>query len=112
MKRFRDAQESQSGAIRRDPARACGRRNDIGAGDEVRHSPAHGPASDQRSDSADPKETGTRTAETRPDQKSDRPDTASGSGSTAQTATHGASDLDEVESGTSRIERTLLFSGR
>src|SRR5258705_11190839 len=52
MKPFRNGQEAESGIIRRDPARSCGRRDDQGTGEEARSASPDGAAGDRQRDPA------------------------------------------------------------
>src|ERR1700683_1371081 len=96
MATFRDGQEAQSGIIRRDPARLCGRRDGPGIGQEAWRASTDGAPGDRERDPARAQEAGTEAAEDRSLEGCDRADARRRSAGTAQAAAHGASHLDAV----------------
>src|SRR5580693_3202595 len=101
MKRFRDGQERQSGAIRTTPARTRSRGNDQEPCKEAWHSPSDGAPGDLQRDSAGPEKDLAEAPETRTSEGAHRADAGSRSPGAAQTAAHGAPDLDPAMRGAS-----------
>src|SRR5215467_7379861 len=100
MARFRDGQEAESGVIRRDPARLCGRRDDQKVSEEVQRAPADGAASAGERDPSGTKEARTEESEDGSVAGGNRPHSGSGPASAAQAAAHGASHLGAASGGT------------
>src|ERR1700721_2568293 len=96
MATFRDGQEAQSGIIRRDPARLCGRRDGPGAGQEAWRASTDGAPSNRERDPARAKEALTEAAEGGSLEGCHRPDAGSRSAGAAEATTHGASVLGAV----------------
>src|SRR5579862_1063637 len=93
MATFRDGQEAQSGIIRRDPARLCGRRDGPRTGQEAWRASTNGAPGNRERDPARAKEARTEAAEGGSVEGCHRGDAGGGSAGAAEAAAHGASDL-------------------
>ena len=89
----RDGQKKESGTIRRDPPRTCGRTDDQRVSEETRRAPANGAASDSQRSSAGEEEGGRGRAEVGSGEGTHRPHAGIGPACTAQTKAYGTSDL-------------------
>src|SRR3954447_10809298 len=96
MATFRDGQEAQSGIIRRDPARPCGRRDSPGTGQEAWSAPTDGAPGNRECGPARAQKARTESAEDRSIEGSDRADTGSRPAGAAQAAAYSSSHLDAV----------------
>src|ERR1700691_629689 len=96
MTTFRDGQEAQSGTIRRDPARLCGRRDGPGIGPEAWRASTDGAPGNLERDPARAKEALAEAAEGGSVEGCHRSDAGRRSAGAAEAAAHGASDLDAV----------------
>src|SRR5215469_3574483 len=96
MATFRDGQEAQSGAIRRDPARVCSRRDGPGIGEEAWSASTDGAPGNRKCDPSGTKEARAEAAEDRSIEGRNRADAGSGSAGTAEAAAHRAPYLDAV----------------
>src|SRR5580658_5403076 len=99
MATFRDGQEAQSGTIRRDPARVCGRRDGQGTSQEAWGASTDGAPGNRECDPAGAKESRTEAAEDRSVEGRHRADAGGRSPGAAEAAAHGASHLDAVARG-------------
>src|SRR5664279_804058 len=103
MKSFRNAQEAESGNIRRDPAWLCGRRDDPGTGEEAWSSSPDGTAGDRQRDPAGTKAGGKRTTPSGTGKGDHQPDSGRRPEGAAETETHSTSDLHPTERRTSGV---------
>src|ERR1700693_5570599 len=96
MSTFRDGQEAQSGIIRRDPARLCGRRDGPRTGQEAWRASTDGAPGHRERDPARAKEALTEAAESGSVEGCHRAYAGGGSAGAAEAAAHGTSDLGTV----------------
>src|ERR1700733_3255905 len=94
MATFRNGQEVESGTIRRDPARVCGRRDDPRTGEEAWRASPDGAASHREREPAGTQKARTETTEIRAAESGDRRHAGSRRAGAAETKAHCASHLD------------------
>src|SRR5580704_14579399 len=103
MATFRDGQEAQSGIIRRDPARVCGRRDGPGIGQEAWRASTDGAPGNRERDPARAKEALTEAAEDRSAEGCHRADAGSRSAGATKAAAHGTSGVGAAARRTTRV---------
>src|SRR5579862_44435 len=103
MATFRDGQEEQSGTIRRDPARLCGRRDGPGISQEAWRASTDGAPGHRKCDPARAKEAHPEAAEDRSAEGCHRADAGSRSAGAAEAAAHRTPDVGAVARRTSRV---------